>query len=97
MLAFAPAAFAAPALAAGPPPNDNISNATVISHLPFHQVENITQATFDPSTDPTQCYDGQPQTVWYTFTPTAARQSSLIPPSAAMTWTSASTPGHPAR
>jgi hypothetical protein len=71
-------AAAGPALAAGPPPNDNISNATVIASLPFHQVENITQATSDP-TDPTDCNSGQPQTVWYKFTPATSREFVFDP------------------
>ena len=73
------AAAAGPALAAGPPPNDDISNATVIASLPFHQVENITQATSDPSTDPAQCNSGQPQTVWYKFTPATSHEVVFDP------------------
>jgi hypothetical protein len=72
-------ATAGPALAAGPPPNDDISNATVIGALPFHEVENITQATFDSSTDPTDCYTGQPQTVWYKFTPATSQEVVFDP------------------
>jgi hypothetical protein len=70
---------AGPALAAGPPPNDDFSNATVIAPLPFHQVENITLATSDPSTDPTQCNTGQPQTVWYKFTATSSQEVVFDP------------------
>jgi hypothetical protein len=72
-------AAAGPALAAGPPPNDDISNATVIGLLPFHQTENITLATADPSTDPTQCNSGQPQTVWYKFTPAISQEVVFDP------------------
>jgi hypothetical protein len=72
-------AAAGPALAAGPPPNDDISNAIVITSLPFHHAENITQATFDPSTDPTDCYTGQPQTVWYKFTPARSQEVVFDP------------------
>jgi hypothetical protein len=64
-------AAAAPAWAS-PPPNDNISNTTVIASLPFHDVQDISQATFDPSSD-LACV-GQPQTVWYEFTPASSER-----------------------
>jgi hypothetical protein len=60
-------ATAAPASASAPS-NDDISNATVIAGLPFHDTVDLSEATFDSSTDPSSCL-GQPQTVWYSFTP----------------------------
>src|SRR5690242_10635527 len=67
---------AAPALAAVPP-NDDISNATVVTSLPFHDVVDLSQATFDPATD-IACV-GQPQTVWYEFTPSSTEQVAFDP------------------
>jgi hypothetical protein len=61
----------APAWASAPP-NDDISSATVITSLPFHDVLDISQATFDPSTD-LSCV-AQPQTVWYEFTPASSER-----------------------
>jgi len=64
-------AAAAPALAAAPS-NDDISNATVITNLPFHDVvPDVTQATFNPATDQSSC-GGRDQSVWYQFTPTTS-------------------------
>jgi hypothetical protein len=51
------------------PPNDEFSNATVISSLPFQDtVPDLGQATFNPSTDQSNCGGGG-ATVWYQFTP----------------------------
>jgi hypothetical protein len=58
---------AAPASAL-PPSNDDISNATVIASLPFHDTVDLSQATFDFSTDSSSCF-GQDHSVWYSFTP----------------------------
>lgn len=52
---------------APPPPNDDISNATVVPYMPFTDSENVTNATA-AATDPSTCY-GRYQTVWYEFTP----------------------------
>jgi PKD repeat protein len=57
----APAALAQPA-------NDDFANATVITELPFSQVETTYGATSEP-TDPIEC-GGQPiESVWFAFTP----------------------------
>ena len=51
------------------PLNDEISNATVISSLPFHDtVPDMTQATWNPSTDQSHC-SGFSNSVWYQITP----------------------------
>ena len=65
------AANAAPALAS-PPSNDDISNATAITSLPFNDIVDISQATFAP-TDVSFCF-GQAQSVWYQFTPATSGQ-----------------------
>jgi hypothetical protein len=59
-------ATAAPATAAAPA-NDDITNATAIASLPFHDTVEISQATFDPATDVSFCY-GSGHSVWYSFT-----------------------------
>ncbi len=69
-------ATAAPAWAS-PPPNDDISNATVITSLPFHDTLDMSQATFDP-TDVSSC-DGSAHSVWYSFTPASNEQVALDP------------------
>lgn len=64
-------AHTAPAWAAVPP-NDDITNATVIGSLPFHDAADISQATF-AATDQSFCW-GQGQSVWYQFTPATSGQ-----------------------
>ncbi len=71
-------AAAVPAWAAAPS-NDDISNATVIASLPFHDnIPDMTQATSDPATDQSFC-GGQQQTVWYTFTPAISERVAFDP------------------
>jgi hypothetical protein len=61
---------AAPAFAAAPT-NDEITNATVISTMPFHDsVPDMTQATWNPTTDQSNC-GGWTESVWYQITPTS--------------------------
>jgi hypothetical protein len=69
-------AAAAPALASAPS-NDDISNATVITSLPFHDTVDMSQATF-ASTDVSFCF-GQAQSVWYEFTPASSEQVAFDP------------------
>jgi len=69
-------ATAAPASASAPS-NDDISNATVITSLPFHDTVDMSQATFAP-TDQSFC-GGQAQSVWYEFTPTSNEQVAFDP------------------
>jgi PKD repeat protein len=57
----APAALAQPA-------NDDFANATVITELPFSQVETTYGATSEP-TDPTECGRYPIESVWFAFTP----------------------------
>jgi PKD repeat protein len=57
----APAALAQPA-------NDDFANATVITELPFSQVETTFGATTEP-TDPTDCGGEPVGSVWFAFTP----------------------------
>lgn len=56
-------------LAAAPPRNDDFSRATVISGVPFSDSVDITRATTE-SGEPQPCAFS-PQTVWYSFTPSA--------------------------
>jgi PKD repeat protein len=53
---------------AAPPANDNFAAATVVPGLPFSDVVDNTEAT-EEAGEPQYCYS--PQTVWYTFTPSA--------------------------
>ena len=59
--------FAGTALAT--PPNDNFAAPTVITALPFSDSVDNTTATTEPG-EPQPCASS-PQTVWYSFTPTA--------------------------
>jgi len=59
--------FAGTALAI--PPNDNFAAPTVITALPFSDSVDNTTATTEPG-EPQLCVFS-PQTVWYSFTPTA--------------------------
>jgi hypothetical protein len=68
---------AAPASAL-PPSNDDISNATVIASLPLRDTLDISQATFDASTDSSFCF-GQDHSVWYSFTPANSEQVAFDP------------------
>jgi hypothetical protein len=63
-------AIASVSLAWGATPgNDEFSNATVISGLPFHDtVPDLSQATWNPSTDQSNCGESV-GTVWYQITP----------------------------
>lgn len=73
------AATAAPAWASAIP-NDDISSATVITSLPVHDVVDMSQATWDPSTDDSSCnFYNHAQSVWYQFTPAASEQVEFDP------------------
>jgi hypothetical protein len=63
-------ATAGPALASAPS-NDDISNATVVTNLPFNDIVDLTQATNAPG-DPFSFCGGGAHTVWYQFTPAAS-------------------------
>jgi hypothetical protein len=69
-------ATAAPASASAPS-NDDISNATVITSLPFNDTVDMSQATFAP-TDVSFC-SGNTASVWYQFTPAASGQIAFDP------------------
>jgi len=57
---------------AATPVNDEVSNATVISTLPFYDtVPDMSQATWNPSTDQSYCSAWQ-SSVWYQITPTTS-------------------------
>jgi hypothetical protein len=71
-------ATAAPAWASAPS-NDDISNATVITNLPFHDTVDMSQATWDPATDQSFCSGNGLQSVWYEFTPTSSEQVAFDP------------------
>jgi len=59
------------------PLNDEFSNATVISSLPFHDtVPDMTQATWNPSTDQSNC-SGFSNSVWYQITPATSGPIAL--------------------
>jgi hypothetical protein len=62
-----------PVIAAGPPANDDIANATVFSSLPNGDIFSIEQATLAPG-DPDASCDviGPDKTVWYRYTPAAS-------------------------
>jgi len=63
---------AASAWAGAAPPNDDFSNATVITTQPFHDyIADMSAATWDPSTDSSNCF-GYGDSVWYTVTPTTS-------------------------
>ena len=55
--------------AAAAPSNDEISAATEIGQLPFFDAVDLSQATWNFSTDSSFCTFNQSQSVWYTFTP----------------------------
>lgn len=59
---------AGPAAAAAPS-NDEIGAATEIGKLPFFDALDLSQATWNFSTDSSACSFSQAQSVWYTFTP----------------------------
>jgi len=63
-------AFVSVARLANRPANDNFTNAESITSLPFNATVNITDATTE-SNEPQNCYS-VPNTVWYSFTPTAS-------------------------
>jgi hypothetical protein len=51
-----------------PPLNDEFSNATVISTMPFHDTPDLSQATWNPATDQSNCGGGS-GSAWYQITP----------------------------
>ncbi|HYY78562.1 MAG TPA: hypothetical protein VFD04_05170 [Actinomycetes bacterium] len=68
---------AAPASAQSPS-NDDISNAKVIATLPLRDTLDISQATWDFSTDFSSC-SGSDHSVWYSFTPANSEQVAFDP------------------
>lgn len=71
-------ATASPAAAAAPS-NDDITNATVIANMPFHDTVDMSQATWNFSTD-SPCFGSQDlHSVWYTFTPVTSEQVAFDP------------------
>jgi hypothetical protein len=68
---------AAPASAL-PPSNDELGNATVIASLPSRDTLDISQATWDFSTDFSSC-SGSDHSVWYSFTPANSEQVAFDP------------------
>jgi hypothetical protein len=73
-----PLLAAGTAASAAPPANDDINNATVIGSLPFHDVQDLSEATFDFSTDSSHCF-GSDHSVWYTFTPASDERVAFDP------------------
>jgi hypothetical protein len=69
LLAFASLALGLPSSALAQPTNDDFSNATVISSLPFSDVVDNTLATRESGEPFSPCNTAQ-QTAWYAFTPT---------------------------
>jgi hypothetical protein len=65
-------------VAAAAPSNDEIGTATVITSLPVHDTVDISQATWNPSTD-SSCSGNQLHSVWYTFTPATSEQVAFDP------------------
>lgn len=61
-----------------PPPNDDIGNATVITGLPFRDTGDISQATWDSSTDVAYC-SGSDHSVWYSFTAATSEKVAFDP------------------
>jgi hypothetical protein len=70
-------ATGAPASGA-PPSNDDINNATAITSLPFRDVVDLSQATWDSSTDTPYC-DAWNHSVWYSFTPASDQRVAIDP------------------
>lgn len=66
-----------PASAAAPS-NDEISNATVIVSLPARSAADLSQATWNDSTDSSRC-SGREHSVWYSFTPATDEQVVFDP------------------
>jgi len=69
---------AAPAAAAAPS-NDDINGATAIVQLPLVDAVDMSQATWDFSTDSSACSFSQNHSVWYTFTPATSEQVAFDP------------------
>jgi hypothetical protein len=63
---------------ASPPSNDDINNATMIGSLPFRDVQDLSEATFDFSTDSSHCF-GSDHSVWYSFTPASNERVAFDP------------------
>ena len=64
---------------ASAPSNDDISNATVITNVPFHDTVDMSQATWDPATDQDFCSGNGLQSVWYEFTPASSERIAVDP------------------
>jgi chitodextrinase len=58
-----------------PPANDNFTDATPITAVPFNDSVNLTAATTQPS-EPAACL-GLQNTVWYSFTPATTQSVTL--------------------
>jgi PKD domain len=68
--------LALPATASAQPSNDNFSNATTISSLPFSDVVDNTTATTEPG-EPNECSESIQHTVWYSITPASSGAVSV--------------------
>lgn len=62
------------------PSNDEITGATPITSLPMHDAIDLTQATWNYSTDWSSC-SGYGHSVWYEFTPATDQQIAFDPSS----------------
>jgi PKD repeat protein len=76
LAAVALGVLGSPTSALAQPTNDDFSNATVISSLPFSDVVDNTLATRETGEPFTPCSTAQ-QTVWYEFTPTSGGALSI--------------------
>jgi hypothetical protein len=54
-------------VAAAPPANDDIANATVIGSLPFTTTASTVEATPNPADPPASCIPGSGRTLWYRY------------------------------
>jgi hypothetical protein len=64
--------LALPGTASAQPSNDNFSNATVISSLPFSDVVDNSTATTEPGEPTGRCSETPQHTVWYSITPASS-------------------------
>jgi hypothetical protein len=74
LVALSSLAFAAPALAAAPPPNDTYAGRVTVEPLPFSASLDTSGATSDADDVDINTFCGAPATdasVWYEFTATA--------------------------
>jgi hypothetical protein len=71
MLGFSAVITAGPAMAAAPPANDDIANATPVTAVPFTATQDSLTATQGPSDPTPSCGATSGSSVWYSYTPTA--------------------------